>query len=175
LEQVTNLEVTLFDVDKLIPDPDNVRLHDDRNKDALIRSIKRFGIRKPIVAHKTTNIVYAGNLTLEVAIELDIKQIPVAWIPETIPESVCKAYAIADNKTSELGGWDTKQLEKVIADLKVLPDFEPTDTGFSLDELNDMFVIPTFEPVDKNEQPRLDQKKPVKCPNCGTEFVPDDR
>ncbi|MGD8500064.1 MAG: hypothetical protein PVJ86_05425 [Phycisphaerales bacterium] len=33
-------------------------------------------------------------------------------------------------------------------------------------------IVPDFQPVDIGEQPRLDQKKPVICPECGAEFVP---
>jgi hypothetical protein len=33
-------------------------------------------------------------------------------------------------------------------------------------------VVPDFQPVGVDEQGRLDQKKPVTCPECGHEFVP---
>lgn len=32
--------------------------------------------------------------------------------------------------------------------------------------------VPNFQPVGIDEQGRLDQKKPVVCPECGHEFVP---
>lgn len=32
--------------------------------------------------------------------------------------------------------------------------------------------VPDFLPVGIDEQPRLDQKSPVTCPECGCEFVP---
>ena len=51
---------------------------------------------------------------------------------------------------------------------------ELTDWGFDADELQFRgFVpeVPDFQPVDESEQPRLDQKKPVICPECGCEFV----
>jgi len=51
------LKVELVDIDTLISDPDNVRIHNDRNRDAVRRSLKQFGIRKPVVAHAKTNIV----------------------------------------------------------------------------------------------------------------------
>lgn len=52
-----DLNVELVDIDTLISDPQNVRLHNERNRDAVQRSIKQFGIRKPIVAHAKTNAV----------------------------------------------------------------------------------------------------------------------
>ena len=33
-------------------------------------------------------------------------------------------------------------------------------------------VVPDFQPVGVDEQGRLDQKKPVTCPECGHEFTP---
>jgi len=33
-------------------------------------------------------------------------------------------------------------------------------------------VIPDFRPVSADEQPRLDQRSPVTCPECGAEFIP---
>jgi hypothetical protein len=33
-------------------------------------------------------------------------------------------------------------------------------------------IVPNFQPVGVDEQGRLDQKKPVTCPECGHEFVP---
>jgi hypothetical protein len=62
---VMELAIEAVDIDTLISDPDNARLHNNRNRDAVRRSIKQFGIRKPIVAHERTKIVYAGNLTLK--------------------------------------------------------------------------------------------------------------
>jgi ParB-like chromosome segregation protein Spo0J len=177
-----NLEITLFDIDKLVSDPENTRSHDNRNKEAVKRSIERFGLRKPIVAAKDTNVVYAGNLTLEVAIELGFTQIPVAWIPAETPEKICQAYAIADNKTSELGDWDNTQLQTVIKELDALPDFDLRDTGFELKELDELFpdLIEQKEETFDVAEAMEDESEPITqtgdiwlcgqwvyCPKCG--------
>ena len=135
----TELKVTLFETDKLIPDPENTREHPSRNMDAIRRSIQRFGIRKPIVVSEDTKIVYAGNATLEAAIELGITELPVAWIPEGTPVEICKAYAIADNRSAELADWNFEQLEKTLDEI----DIELEDLGFDETELDD---IRTFKP-----------------------------
>ena len=61
-------------------------------------------------------------------------------------------------------------------DFKALQDWDTGDLldwGFERVELIDKgVIIPDFQPVDVSEQPRLDQKKPVVCPECGAEFVP---
>ena len=62
-------------------------------------------------------------------------------------------------------------------------DFDVLANEFELDELlewgfteHDLelaaVMVPDFGPVDESEQPRLDMKKPVVCPECGHEFVP---
>ena len=131
------LSVSLFEAKKLIPDPSNVRLHDNRNHETILRSIQRFGIRKPIVAHADTHIVYAGNETLRCCLELGIEQIPVAWIPKATPESLCKAYAIADNRTNDLSEFDVGALDELIKELKDA-DVDIEDTGFDGDELDEL-------------------------------------
>jgi hypothetical protein len=81
--------------------------------------------------------------------------------------------AYADNRTAEIGlSWSAEQ---IVADL---------DTGVDLagmfreEELREMLeaaangMMPDFQPVGEDEQPRLDQKKPTTCPECGHEFVP---
>lgn len=47
------------------------------------------------------------------------------------------------------------------------------DWGFTESELQiDGLITPDFKPAAADEQGRLDQKKPVVCPECGHEFVP---
>ena len=58
-------------------------------------------------------------------------------------------------------------------------DFDGLANLFDVDELKewgfpewrlDSVFVPDFQPVGVDEQPRLDQKKPVMCPECGHEF-----
>lgn len=128
----SDLKVTLAKTAELIPDPDNAREHSERNIEAIKRSIQRFGIRKPVVAKEDTKVVYAGNATLAAALDLGIEEIPVAWIPAETSETICRAYAIADNRTAELADWDSEQLEQIIAELQ---DVDLEDLGFTEAEL----------------------------------------
>ena len=130
-----NLKVTYFDTVKLIPDPENVRQHDRRNIDAIKQSIQRFGIRKPIVAHELSKIVYAGNGVLLAAIELNIEQVPVAWIPADVPAEVAKAYSVYDNRTTELSSFDPVKLDNLLAELPDINLDELLWTSTELDEL----------------------------------------
>jgi DNA modification methylase len=140
-----DLKVTEFDTNKLIPDPENARRHPQPNKNAIRRSIQQFGIRRPLVASEDTNIVYAGNGVLEAALELGIEKIPVAWIPSGTPVELCKAYAIADNRSAELAEWNPEQLEKLIASM---PTMELANMGFDEEGLKQII---SQKPIDKEE------------------------
>ena len=58
-------------------------------------------------------------------------------------------------------------------DPDVLRAFAADGLDLAVYEFPPGFVeTPNFAPVGEDEQGRLDQKKPVTCPGCGMEFVP---
>lgn len=137
----------------------------------MTRSIKQFGIRKPIVAHELTKIVYAGNLTLEVARELGKKQIPVAWIPADVPESVARAYGIADNKTSDLSTFDDERLKDALRTLSDIPELDIESVGFSQAEVDALLAtVDDFELADDFPEVGDDLETEHECPKCGFKF-----
>lgn len=74
---------------------------------AVMRSLKRFGQRKPIVA-RADGTVIAGNHTLLAALELGWPEIAVVVTDDD--DAHAKAYALADNRTSALGSFDLGDL-----------------------------------------------------------------
>lgn len=63
------------------------------------------------------------------------------------------------------GDWDLPKLQDVIAGLEQ-QGIDFAITGF---DPEDIAAMPDFEPIGE-EPPRLDQKAPVTCPECGHEF-----
>ena len=121
------------------PDPNNARKHPKRSIDALCRALERFGQRKPIVVRD--GVVIAGNGTLEAAARLDWSEI--ACVEFVGSEEEARAYAIADNRTAELSGWDKEVLATSIGELlgggwADLGD----DVGFSEAELARLMPAP---------------------------------
>jgi len=166
------LKVTVAKTSELISDPDNAREHPERNIEAIKRSIQRFGIRKPIVAKEDTKVVYAGNATLAAALELGIEEIPVAWIPAGTSETVCRAYAIADNRTAELADWDVERLDTLISELEGI---ELTDIGFDEAELETLLGDTEFG-VDEAMGKEYDESiandvEMIECPKCHHKFA----
>ena len=121
-------------ISELHSDPGNVRRHPEENIKALKASLARFGQQKPIVIDES-NVVRAGNGTLQAAIELGFPTID--CVVSTLANADLVAYAIADNRTAELATWDTESLKATLAtmgdDLELL-----AATGFgALDKLEE--------------------------------------
>jgi hypothetical protein len=107
-------------------DPRNARKHPEANMTALVSSLKQFGQRKPIVITAAGKVV-AGNGTLEAARRLGWSEIETVEIPADWDEAKITAFAIADNRTSELAEWDTGILLEQLSDLV---DFDFSAFGF---------------------------------------------
>jgi len=121
-------------VKDLTGDPANARKHDKKNMDAIKSSLKRFGQQKPIVVDGD-GIVVAGNGTLQGAKELGWESIEVVTTQLTGVEAT--AYAIADNRSSELAEWDKDALTKTLDSLKNDESIDELVTGFSSNEIDD--------------------------------------
>ena len=144
-------------------DPKNARKHSARNLEAIAASLEKFGQRKPIVVHR--GVVLAGNGTLEAAKSLGWTEIDVAEVPDDWDNDTAKAYALADNRTAELAEWDESELAKQLLELQDA-DWDITEIGFEITKVLDE---PNFQP-ENIEQPRLDQRAPIICPQCSFEW-----
>ena len=75
--------------------------------EAVKRSYDRFGQRKPIVALPDGTFI-AGNHQLLAARALGWKEIAVVRVDDD--DQTAKAFALADNRTSDLGSYDDEAL-----------------------------------------------------------------
>ena len=150
-------------------DENNYRIHDDRNKQLINKSLKEYGAGRAILTDKD-GVIIAGNGTFEQAKELGI---PVKVIESDGTELIAvkrtdlatddekrKGLAIMDNSTTDSSKFDVSKL----------------NNDFSVPELQDMGV-PVFEASDidpdeffKDEGEKEKKKKTVTCPHCGEEF-----
>lgn len=146
------MEVTTRYISELSLDPNNVRTHDQRNIDAIARSLNAFGQRKPIVV-TPEGIVIAGNGTLSAAIQLGWDEIATVTTPEGWTSDQLTAYAIADNRSAELAEWDKPLLDATLEEL-ALSGVDLADIGFELDETT---------ATESDTKPKL-------CPHCGGEI-----
>lgn len=174
----TDLKVILCDIDTIHPYPGNPR----KTAAAVLpvaESIRQFGFRQPIVVD-ADRVIVAGHVRYQAAFTLGLQKIPVHIAADLTPAQA-RAYRLADNKTGEYAEWDCDLLEKELASLRTDGyDLDALGLDFSglsaaLDKMEADLAPPAppdFAPVDASTQPRLDQKKPVTCPECGHVFVP---
>ena len=95
---------------------------------------------------------------------------PVVVVRDDIPNADdprAKRLGIAANRVQQV---DYAPDAAVLAELAGDVDLSQFWRDDELAEV--MGTVPDFEPVGIDEQGRLDQKKPVTCPECGHEFVP---
>ena len=133
--------VSVVSLDTLALDPANLRVRDDRAKDTLRASLKRFGAGRSIV-FDAKGVVVAGNGTMEAARQegfteaLIVKPKPgqlVAVQRDEWTNTEAIAYGLADNRLSELAGWSA-DLPDVLLSLES-EGFDLDTLGFSTDEV----------------------------------------
>lgn len=119
--------------------------------EAIRRSYERFGQRKPIVAHRKTKKIIAGNHQFQAALALGWEKIAVVFVDDD-PETAT-AYSIADNRIGQLGEWDVEEL--VAAFEEIAPD-DLESVGFTDIDVEDfralldehMMTVTAVAPVD---------------------------
>jgi len=123
----------------LVPDNKNANKGSQRGRGLLEKSLRQFGAGRSLLIDKNNNVL-AGNKTLEIAAELDLKiktvetdgteLVVVKRTDLDIDSEAGRGLAIADNRTSEMGlEWDTDIL------LQLSDDVDLTEFWKS-DELN---------------------------------------
>ena len=122
-----------INVSEIMQDPNNARKHDGKNLDAIKGSLAKFGQQKPIVIDEK-NIVLAGNGTLSAARSLGWKTITA--VRSALKGYDATAYALADNRSSELAEWDQEILDSQLQALSAF-DFPLMDIGFDMPSLDD--------------------------------------
>lgn len=168
------MKVEQIAVADLVKDPANVRTHDERNIEAIMGSLRRFGQRSNIVV-SSDGVVVAGNGRLEAARRLGWTTI---WAERShLKGSEATAFAIADNRTAELAGWNETGLAEHLRALQS-EDFDLDAIGYTDAEVDAMIdglaaeIVPDFAPATLDEQGKLDEKAKVECPDCGCRFTP---
>lgn len=160
-------------VDSLVPDPDNARLHPQRNLDAIAASLKKYG-QQPLLLtfDPSTRVVKVGNGRLRVATDpkYGLNWTWVAAIPSNLPAAELKAFALADNRTAELAEWDPDVVARQLEELEdELDGFAALDVGFDAGELDALLAGDTdkahgfapAKPKPPSPPPGGDPTKPV--------------
>lgn len=150
----------------LKPLPGNPRVTKDEGFRDLCDSIRRnpdfFAARPLILSDRTGElIIIAGNMKYEAAKANGLSEAPTILLPK-LTEAQEREIIIRDNAHAGEFNWEVLANEWSDLPLAEWGVLLPKDWG----------PVPDFQSVSAEEQERLDQKKPITCPECGHEFVP---
>jgi ParB-like chromosome segregation protein Spo0J len=125
------VEIRQVLIDELKPWDKNPRINDSA-VDSVAKSIQTFGFNVPILYDQHMTIV-AGHVRWKAAKQLGLTTIPAIQLSLTRAQR--EAFAVADNKTADIAGWDYDALGKILSDL---PDqgIDLTSLGFNEAELD---------------------------------------
>jgi len=100
-------------------------------------SIVEFGFNNPVLVDSQSGVI-AGHGRLLAARKLGLAEVPVIVL-DHLDENQRRAYLLADNRLSELAGWDA---ELLAGELKGLTDagFDATLAGFDSKEIDDFLA-----------------------------------
>lgn len=150
-------------------DPNNYRIHTDKNKRIIRKSIEECGAGRSVLVDKD-NVLIAGNGVYEQAkelglsvkvIETDGKELVVVKRTDlSSNDEKRKLLALADNHSSDTSMFD---LDLVIEDfdLDVLKEFEFDTDNFTIskDDIDKIFS--------DDFEKRPEKQKELICPHCG--------
>ena len=167
------MKVERVPIDKINPAKYNPRKDlqpGDPEYEKLKKSIQEFDLVEPLIMNKRGNVLIGGHQRLKILKELGHTEVEVSIVD--LPAEKEKALNLALNKIS--GEWDMPMLKDILEELDT-GELDIEITGFDMSEVEDLmtqFHVPDFQPVGEDEQPRLDEKKKVVCPECKCEFTP---
>lgn len=130
----TNLKIERVNIDDILENPQNCRIHTDSQLKKLAASFKRYGQQTPILVGRD-QIIISGNGRYRAAKEiLNWKEIEVAWSPLTYDEA--KAYGVAANQLGTLSEWDLTLLGSTLTEIaEKEPNQDWESIGFEKEEL----------------------------------------
>jgi DNA modification methylase len=130
----------MIDISALHPYENNARTHSNEQLEAICNSIREFGFINPVIIDEN-NMILVGHGRIEASKMLGLTQAPFRRVTN-LTDDQKRAYILADNKLSDLGGWDeellAQELENISLDM----------TAFGFDDFNIDIDEPEIEEDD---------------------------
>jgi hypothetical protein len=124
----------------LVPDPDNARLHPERNIEAVKQSLSLYGQLEPLVVRAENRMIAAGNGRRDAMLALGWDECAATVVPMTDAEF--HGFALADNRSAELASWDVQTVARL---QKLLEGTGHGTTGWSAEDL-EVLRLAAWEP-----------------------------
>lgn len=162
------MNVQLLDIDGVKPYDKNPRKN-DKAVDKVAKSLELYGWQQPIVVDRE-NVIVVGHTRWKAAKKLGMKTVPVVEAKkdgEWLSDAECRAYRIADNKTSEFSEWDDELLHVELEAIRIdMPEF---DVGFMAGTFVDRTDFDGGYDLKNSDEEKTGRK--CTCPKCGLEFT----
>jgi ParB-like chromosome segregation protein Spo0J len=147
------LRIEYRHVDSLRPDPNNARIHSDKQVQQIAESIRTFGFIVPFVVDDHLQVILGHGRLLACKL-LGKKSVPVIRLSD-LSEYQRLALMIADNQLTVNSEWDNHLLGKQLKMLfKAEIDFNIEVTGFEMGEID--FFIESLTPSTGGEDDPAD-------------------
>ncbi len=156
--------------DQFLANPRNPRKHPQKQRDAVKGSLNTLGWIAPVIVNARTGYMIDGHERVWQALQNDNADVP--FIEVDLSEAEENLALASFDWITHLAVYDPDNLDALLRDVQtddvalqaVIAELA-TEAGV---------IPPDFSPVGIDEQSRLDQKKPITCPHCGHEFVPNE-
>jgi ParB-like chromosome segregation protein Spo0J len=125
--------VEMIAVSRLTPCKSNARTHSKQQIEQITRSIERFGFIGAVLIDNANRII-AGHGRVEAAKRLGLDQVPVLRVTH-LSDAERRAYALVDNRLTELSRWDDEILAIELQELGEI-DFDLADIGLGLADVD---------------------------------------
>jgi len=129
------LKIIYQQTEELKLDPGNPRVHAKRQIGQIASSIRIFGFNVPVLVDCHGNVV-CGHGRLLACRELGMTEVPTLRLDHLTPAQA-RAFAITDNRLTEIATWDDQLLAQQLKDLSLSGlDFSLEVTGFEMGEID---------------------------------------
>jgi len=152
--------IEMLATSSLTANPHNARTHSDKQIRQIAANIKRFTFLGALVIDGENNMILAGHGRWEAAKLLRLEEVPCIRA-KLLSEADRRAFALSDNRLSELSSWDQEILSGEL-ELLFESDFDISTIGFSTADLN-------FALVDEEAKPAKAEK--VELPDPAAQAV----
>ena len=125
--------IETWPLDRLKPYAQNAKTHGDDQVAKIAASMAEFGWTVPVLVAEDGEVI-AGHGRILAAAQLGLTEAPVIVLGH-LTEAQRRAYRIADNKLTEMGGWDEALLSAELQDL-LAEEFDLSLIGIADGELD---------------------------------------
>lgn len=159
------MNVVKVNLDELVEDNNNARIHSERNIEEIKKSLKKYKQYRPFVVQRSTNKIIVGNGMYRAMKLLGIKE---GWVEyRDLSDIDATKLALTDNRTGELADWNWGILKDLFEGFGP----EVTDLpGWDAEEIE--AIITANADIDSffMDDETVKEEKRKTCPYCGHEL-----